>query len=61
VVNGSGARRAKAPPKSAPAAGQAPTKSSLSKARDEARKRMLAERRKEMRKNANPADDIVIV
>ncbi|XP_054290565.1 uncharacterized protein LOC129005631 isoform X2 [Macrosteles quadrilineatus] len=56
-ASGAGPRKAKALPTSAPA----PAKSSLSKARDEARKRMLAERRKEMRKNANTTDDIVIV
>ncbi|KAG8312349.1 hypothetical protein J6590_024855 [Homalodisca vitripennis] len=38
-----------------------PVKSNASKARDEARKRMLAERRKEMRKNTNTNEDIVIV
>jgi len=62
VVNGSGSvapRRAKAPAKTANEPSVA--KSSVSKARDEARKRMLAERRKEMRKNANTTDDIVIV
>uniref|UniRef100_A0A1B6MCT3 Disks large-associated protein 1 n=2 Tax=Graphocephala atropunctata TaxID=36148 RepID=A0A1B6MCT3_9HEMI len=59
VSNGSGSsRRTKLAPVQAKAN---PVKSNASKARDEARKRMLAERRMEMRKNANACEDIVIV
>lgn len=57
VSNGTGvSRRTKSTP-SQPKSVQ----SSISKARDEARKRMLAERRKEMRKNTNTNEDVVIV
>uniref|UniRef100_A0A1B6FIF2 Uncharacterized protein n=1 Tax=Cuerna arida TaxID=1464854 RepID=A0A1B6FIF2_9HEMI len=59
VSNGSGTSRR---PKLAPVQPKVnPVKSNASKARDEARKRMLAERRKEMRKNTNTNEDIVIV
>lgn len=58
VSNGTGVpRRTKSSTPSQPKSVQ----SSISKARDEARKRMLAERRKEMRKNTNTNEDVVIV
>lgn len=59
VINGSNAGRR---PKSAQVQPKtAASKSTASKARDEARKKMLAERRKEMRSNANSTEDILLL
>lgn len=59
VSNGSNASRR---PKSAQAQPKTvASKSTASKARDEARKKMLAERRKEMRSNANSTEEIFLL